>query len=257
MAPARPVRDRDAVRAFLQRDRPWAAWALCSLGPDDWPHVRFWNDGAAGVALWVFDHPWWGGAVHTFGSGPALDALSRAASLPKRAFLRLAPEARAALSGRYRLDRLESIVRMHVTPATFRPLEGPVAERPGPDSGAELARLYAGWPESRFHVGRLRRGYRYRAIRIRGRLVAVAENAIRSREEGVAIVQGVYVHPGWRGRGLGRAVTGAMTEQLFEEGARDVVLDVRAENLPALAAYAGLGYGCWGTFLGGPADAVL
>jgi ribosomal protein S18 acetylase RimI-like enzyme len=48
-----------------------------------------------------------------------------------------------------------------------------------------------------------------------------------------------------------------MTEQLLEEGARDVVLDVRAENLPALAAYAGLGYGCWGTFLGGPADAVL
>lgn len=252
--PVGPVRDRAAVRAFLERDRPWSAWPLCSLGRDDWPHVRFWLDEPAEAALWVFDHPRWGGSVQTFGAGPALDALVGAASFPRRAFVRATTGAAPALGGRYRLDRLEPIVRMHVDPASFRPPDdAPAAEPLGPKSGPELARLYAGWPEARFHVGRLHQGYRYQGIRLDGRLVAVAENVLRSTELAIAIVQGVYVDPRWRGRGLARTVTGALTAQLFTEGARDVVLDVRAGNLAAIAAYDRLGYRRWGEFLGGPA----
>ena len=254
------VDDRDAVRAIVDRDRAWAAWALCISGRDDWPHVRFWLDRATGAALWVLDHPQWGGAVHTFGTGPSvaaagLDAVVGAAPLPRRAFLKLAHEARPALERRYRLDRLEPIVRMHVTPASFRPpAEAPSSEPLGPDDGDELARLYAGWPEAGFGIGRLRRGYRYRGIRQRGELVAVAENALRSPERDVAIIQGVYVDSRWRGRGLARAVTAGLTVQLFAEGARDVALDVRAGNAAAVAAYTRLGYRRRCEFLGGPAD---
>ena len=256
MVPVGPVRDREQVRAFLDRDRTWAAWPLCSLGPDDWPHSRFWLDPAAGVGLWAFNHPWWGGAVQTFGTGVALAALVTVASLPRRAFLRLTEESGPILGERYRLDRLEPIVRMAVTPTTFRPpIDAPPAEPLGPESGPELTRLYAGWPESRFHVGRLNHGYRYQGIREEGRLVAVAENALRSREDGIAVVQGVYVDPRRRGRGLARAVTAALTAQLFGDGARDVALDVRADNGAALAAYTRLGYRRWGPFLGGPASA--
>jgi ribosomal protein S18 acetylase RimI-like enzyme len=250
------VRERGAVRAFLEHDRTWAAWPLCSLGNDDWPHVRLWLDQPTGAALWTLNHPWWGGAVQTFGSGPALDTLVHMATLPRRAFVRLLPEARAALDPRYRLDQLEEIVRMAVSPTSFRPTaDAPAAEPLGPRHGPELARLYAGWPAARFHVGRLHRGYRYQGIRQEGQLVAVAENVLRSAEDGLAIVQGVYVHPRWRGRRLAQAVTAALTAQLFAEGARDVVLDVRATNLAALAAYTRLGYRRWGTFLGGAADA--
>ena len=259
------VDDRDAARAFLQRDRAWAAWALCISGRDDWPRVHFWRDRTTGAALWVLDHPRWGGAVHTFWTGPGgtdpsaagagLDAVVRAALLPRRAFLKLLPDARASLEVRYRLDRLEPIVRMHVTPATFRPPDGaPPSEPLGPEHGAELARLYAGWPEAGFGAGRLHRGYRYRGIRQDGELVAVAEHVLRSPERDMAIVQGVYVEPRWRGRGLARAVTAGLTAQLFAEGARDVVLDVRVGNRAAIAAYARLGYRRWGQFLGGPAD---
>jgi len=86
-----------------------------------------------------------------------------------------------------------------------------------------------------------------------GRLVAVAENGIRSAEEGIAVIQGVYVEPAWRGRGLARAATAALTARLFRAGARDVVLDVRAENEAARAAYERLGYRDHVRFLGGPA----
>ena len=254
------VSDREPMRAILDRDRAWAAWALCLSGRDDWPHVRWWRDRTAGAALWVLDHPRWGGAVHTFGTDPrapgaGLEAIVEAVTLPRRAFLKLMPEARSALGARYRLDRLESIVRMHLRPADFRsPAEAPPDEALGPEHGPELARLYAGWPEAGFGPGRLRRGYRYRGIRQHGELVAVAEHVLRSPERGVAIVQGVYVAPRWRGRGLARAVTAGLTAQLLAEGARDVVLDVRTGNSAAIAAYTGLGYRRRCDFLGGPAD---
>ncbi|MBA2449400.1 MAG: GNAT family N-acetyltransferase [Chloroflexi bacterium] len=256
MAHPGQVRDREAVHAFLERDRPWSAWALCSLGVNDWPHVRFWLGETDGTALWAYDHPRWGGSLQTFGSGPALEALVRAVPLPPRAFARLTSATRPSVETRYRLDRLEPIVRMWVTPAALRPTpDAPPAEPVGLESSAELARLYAGWPASHFSIRRLHEGYRYRGIRHRGVLVAVAENVLRSTEHGLAIVQGVYVEPRWRGRGLARAVTAALTTHLFEEGARDVVLDVRAENQAALAAYTRLGFHRWGTYLGGPAVA--
>jgi ribosomal protein S18 acetylase RimI-like enzyme len=40
--------------------------------------------------------------------------------------------------------------------------------------------------------------------------------------------------------------------QLFEDGFPDVVLDVRENNLPALAAYARIGYRRHVTLLAGP-----
>ena len=211
-----------------------------------------------GAGLWAFDHPYWGGAVHTFGGGDALAALIRTAELPRRAFVKGMPWARAALAARYRFERFDPIVRMAVAAETFRPaVAAPPTEPLGAEHGQELARLYAGWPESRFHVGRLRHGYWYEGIREYGgdgrRLIAVAENGVRSDEEGVAVVQGVYVDPAWRGRGLARAVTAALTARLLAAGARDVVLDVRAENAAALAAYTHLSYRIHARFLGGPA----
>lgn len=164
------------------------------------------------------------------------------------------PWARAVLAARYRFEWFDPIVRMAVTADTFRPsADAPPSESLDAAHGHELARLYAGWPESRFHLGRLRHGYWYESIRDDGRLVAVAENGVRSLDEGVAVVQGVYVVPAWRGRGLARAVTAALTARLLAAGARDVVLDVRAENAAAQAAYHHLGYRAHARFLGGPA----
>ena len=247
------IHDRGAARAFFERDRPWAAWALCSLSPNDWPYSALWVDAATGAGLWIFDRPSIGGAVHTFGGGDGLDTLIRTVRMPRQAFVKAMPGARAALAARYRFEWFDPIVRMAVTPGSFCPPGDPApTESLDARHGRELARLYAGWPESRFHVGRLWRDYWYEGIRMDGRLVAVAECGIRSADEGVAVVQGVYVDPAWRGRGLARAATAALTARLFRAGAHDVVLDVRAENEAARAAYERLGYRVHAHFLGGP-----
>jgi len=251
----RLLADPGAARTFLRLDVPLWAWPLCTLGAREWPFVRLWvddlDDPTAG--LWIFDHPSWGGSVQAFGPPATLERMLHSARLPGRAFVRILPAMRSALTERYRFDWLEPIVRMHVTPETLvEPLQVRLVERLGLEHAGALASLYALWPESRFQTNRLRQGYQYVGIREGDRVVAVAEQVLAAREDGLAVVQGVLVHPAWRGRGLAAAVTAALTSRLFAEGARDVVLDVRENNLPALAAYARIGYRQHVTLLAGP-----
>jgi ribosomal protein S18 acetylase RimI-like enzyme len=251
----RLLADPGAARAFLRRDVPLWAWPLCTLGSGEWPYARLWVDDEdrPEAGLWIFDHPSWGGSVQAFGPPATLDGMVRNARLPRRAFVRILPAAQLLVTARYRFDWLEPIVRMHVTPETLvEPPQARLVERLGLEDAAALTALYAVWPESRFQTYRLRQGYQYVGIRERDRLVAVAEQVLDAREDGLAVVQGVLVDPAWRGRGLAGAVTAAMTARLFAEGARDVVLDVRENNLPALAAYARIGYRRHVTLLAGP-----
>lgn len=251
----RLLAEPDAARAFLRRDVPLWAWPLCTLGAREWPFVRLWVDDPdrPEAGLWVFDHPTWGGSVQTFGPPATLEPMLRSVMLPRRAFVRLLPAARSLLTARFRFDWLEPIVRMHVTPETLvEPPSARLVEPLGQADAAALAALYAIWPESRFRTSRLRLGYRYVGIRDDDRIVAVAEQVLGTREDGLAVVQGVLVDPAWRGRGLAGAVTAALTARLFADGARDVVLDVRESNLPALAAYARIGYRRHVTLLAGP-----
>jgi ribosomal protein S18 acetylase RimI-like enzyme len=248
----------DEARAFLRRDLPLWAWPLCTLGPREWAFARLWVDDLdrPEAGIWIFDHPTWGGSVQMFGPASTIEWMLPNARLPKRAFVRLLPEAESLAAARYRFDWLEPIVRMHVTPETLvSPPQTRMVEPLGQADAFALATLYAAWPESRFQTNRLRQGYQYVGIRDGDRLVAVAEQVLASRDDGLAVVQGVLVEPAWRGRGLAAAVTAALTARLFANGARDVVLDVRESNLPALAAYARIGYRRHVTLLAGPGSA--
>ncbi|MCD2197148.1 GNAT family N-acetyltransferase [Actinomycetospora endophytica] len=57
----------------------------------------------------------------------------------------------------------------------------------------------------------------------------------------VGQIQGVWVHPDWRGRGLGQAGTAAVVEHLVRAG-RIASLYVNAFNTPARAAYQRVGF---------------
>jgi ribosomal protein S18 acetylase RimI-like enzyme len=252
----RLLADPAAARGFLKQDLPLWAWPLCTLGPREWPYVRLWVEDAGdgiGAGLWVFDHPGWGGGVQAFGEATVLARMLQSVMLPGRAFVRMLPPVCELLTARYRFDWLEPIVRMHVTPETLRvPPEAELVEPLSQLDAGALAALYAIWPESRFQTSRLRHGYQYVGVRDGSKLVAVAEHVLSSRDDGLAVVQGVLVEPAMRGRGLAGAVTAALTARLFADGATDVVLDVRDSNLPALAAYARIGYRRHTTLLAGP-----
>jgi RimJ/RimL family protein N-acetyltransferase len=74
-----------------------------------------------------------------------------------------------------------------------------------------------------------------------GRVVAKIDVSIESRRRGAQLA-GVYVDRPWRGRGIARQAVAALTNQLLDAGMPCVTLHVRADNTPALHAYAAAGY---------------
>ncbi len=59
---------------------------------------------------------------------------------------------------------------------------------------------------------------------------------------GQADVQTLAVAPAAQGRGLGRRLLDALVAEARRRGATEVLLEVRAENAPAQALYAGAGF---------------
>ena len=81
----------------------------------------------------------------------------------------------------------------------------------------------------------------YFGIRVNGRLVAAAGTHVISRNARLAVVGNVLTQPEHRGRGYAKAVTSAVTAELLRY-CDQVVLNVRSDNPPAIAAYRRLGY---------------
>ena len=81
----------------------------------------------------------------------------------------------------------------------------------------------------------------YYGVRRGTRLIAAAGTHVISPQLGLAAVGNVYTHREYRGQGLGKVVTSAVTAELFQS-CDTVVLNVRADNPPALALYRALGY---------------
>ena len=79
-----------------------------------------------------------------------------------------------------------------------------------------------------------------------GEVVFKAEIGAMSRRVGQ--LQGVWVHPDWRGRGLGSAGTAAVVQRLVGGLGRVASLYVNSYNHPARAAYRRLGFRQVGTF---------
>ena len=105
-------------------------------------------------------------------------------------------------------------------------------------------------------VGDGGRGYRRRVAGLiaagrawarfeRGQVVFKAE--VGSQSPAVGQIQGVWVHPDWRGRGMGTAGTAALAAAVVRSG-RIASLYVNSFNTVARATYARIGFTQVGTF---------
>lgn len=100
-----------------------------------------------------------------------------------------------------------------------------------------------GYRERIVELVRARRAY---ARIVDGRVVFKAELAVVTRH--TAQVQGVWVAPEWRGRGLATAGTAAVVADALRRVAPSVSLYVNDFNLPARRVYARCGFRQVGTF---------
>jgi ribosomal protein S18 acetylase RimI-like enzyme len=237
----RETADRDLLRTFLERDRLFAAYAICDLDDREFARSR-WGvafEGSSPVAV-VLEYS---GAtpqpLFVMGRPDGVSAVLGALIRPRAAFVSARTELLPAIEAHYRVDPGPPMIRMWVDRARFRPYPAEV-ERLVPAQIGELNRLYdlgfASWlPASAIADGV------YYGLRVRGRLVSAAGTHVVSRAARLAVVGNVFTAAEHRGRGYATAVTGAVTAELLRF-CDQVVLNVRADNPPAIAAYRRLGY---------------
>jgi GNAT superfamily N-acetyltransferase len=237
----RTTTDRHLLRDFLERDRLFAAYAICDLEDREFGRTRWGiaTDGADVVAVGLE----YGGLtpqpMFVMGREDGIAAILRDVIRPRIAYVAAMEQTLPAVAQHYRIDPGPQMVRMWVDRTTFAPLTSPV-ERILPVEVGELNRLYglgfAAWiPSAAVAEGV------YFGIRVNGRLVATAGTHVISRQAGLAVVGNVLTHAEYRGRGYAKAATSAVTNELLRY-CEHVVLNVRADNPPAIAAYRRLGY---------------
>ena len=237
----REVADREALRAFLERDRLFAAYAICDLDDREFGKTRWAMAFERGEPLALcleYSGPT-PQPLFAMGQAAGISAILREQIRPRIAYCAVLPEALPGVAAIYRVDPGPAMVRMVVDRDRFRPYPADVA-RLGPlDSGA-LNRLYQVGFASWLPAAAIANGVYY-GIRVGGKLVSAAGTHVISPAARLGVVGNVLTHADYRGRGYATAVTGAVTAELLR-ACDQVVLNVRSDNPPALAAYRKLGY---------------
>ncbi len=240
-AVARQTTDRRVLARVLEHDRLYAAYALCDLEEREFARTR-WGAAYDGDQLIAVGLEYTGPTpqpLFVMGRTDGIEAVLRDVIRPRAAYIAARSTMLPAIEAHYRVDPGPQMVRMWVDRARFRPYPAQV-QRLLPVEIGELNRLYqlgfASWlPSSAIGDGV------YYGMRVNGQLVAAAGTHVISPSARLAVVGNVLTHVDYRGRGFATAVTGAVTAELLRT-CDQVVLNVRADNPPAINAYRRLGY---------------
>lgn len=239
---ARSVTSREQLVAFLRRDRLYAAYALADLdGPQRrraaWG-IAYAQDGEA-VALGMHQEGLVPQPLFLMGDPAGCRAVLDGVLKPRDAWFQATDAHQAELATLYALEPPVRMLRMVVDRGTFRPFAGP-AERLGSRDLEDLNALYQLGFRSGFPASVVADGVYY-GVRIGGRLVSAAGTHGINPREGMGIVGNVMTHAEYRGQDFAKMVTSAVTAELLRR-LPDVALNVHADNTPAVAAYARLGF---------------
>jgi RimJ/RimL family protein N-acetyltransferase len=240
------------VRAFFERDRLLAAYALADLDPRNIDAAKWWaarrGPDIVAAALLVEIMPF----RPCFAMGETLGLTQLFADLREsRLILAAPPKARLAVEQAYRFERVDVMRRMAVDSASFAPRVAHTVTRLGPGHLEDLIDLYGEASRTYFGPARLEREI-YVGIYEGDRIVSAAGTHVRSADAGIAAVGNVLTRVQYRDRGMATSVTSAVTQAALAEH-RDVVLNVRQNNAPAISVYERLGYRTHATFIEGPA----
>ncbi len=238
---ARATVDKAELRTFLERDRLYAAYAICDLEEREFARTRWamaWDADTPIALVLEYNGPT-PQPLFAMGRDDGISAILRDLIRPRVAYVAAPRSLLTAIESAYRVDPGPSMVRMWVDRTTFRPYPATV-QRLLPVEIGELNRLYqlgfASWlPSSAIADGV------YYGLRVNGQLVAAAGTHVVSPAARLAVVGNVLTQIDYRGRGFATAVTGAVTADLLRT-CDQVVLNVRSDNPPALNAYRRLGY---------------
>jgi RimJ/RimL family protein N-acetyltransferase len=242
-ATVRRVDDRRRLDSILRRSEAFNAYAIAQLDASLFPQASFYvAESGSSTALVMHSRGGPGPAIHVWGDPRLAGALARLHPGSRGSLLTCQSDHIDELLEVYNLWRPQTMARMRIDSASFRPPadRGPVRRLLAADA-PELNRLYALEGEGIAYSGRhVREGVYFGALH-RGRVVAAAGTHTYSKAMGVGVVGNVFTHPDFRGHGLATAVTAAVTAKLLED-CDLIVLSVDPANRSARHVYETLGY---------------
>lgn len=248
--------DLSRVRAILDTDRPWAAYAIGDLSPHLVGHCSWYapdNGSAALVMLYrAFDPP------VAFAIGAAADAAPLFRELDaSQISLHMRPGVLTALESAYCPTGIRRMWRMVVDPSSFRPASTADVISLGPSDVDAVNALYEqgrrlGDGPTFFQQSMLAHGT-FRGIFEGGELIAVAGTHLHSTELGVCAIGNVYTRRDRRRRGLASRTTSAVVMDAIGRGIATIVLNVSHENAGARRTYEQLGFRGYCEFVEGEA----
>jgi len=238
----------DDAYAVLKQDRIWNCFAIADLLPPFRAYTQIAiasHAQASQVAIClVVQHP----QVHVLSSSghpEGVAALLARLALPEHPLIQTPQEHLALFEPYYRLPpQCRALLRMAVSARAFRRpahLPSPVVERLTKADVPALLALYSVYPENHFRPDLVEEGLFY-GIREEMRVVAAGGTHVIALPYGLAVLGNILTDPERRGRGYAQTVTARLVTELLVQGCQDVILNVDAENDPAIHVYSKLGF---------------
>lgn len=248
----RQLSGEDEIRALLAPHRAYAAYAIGQLQPGLFERTEwFVSRGAAGEAILLHSRGGLGNALFSLGSEDALEAALLVHPGPRHTFLSCQPHHQETVQRHFILPAVSAMARLHVDRERFQPIEGQVRRLTGSDVH-RINSLYRSDGTTAFYTAENINQALYYGAFEEGRMVAVAGTHVISPVDEIGVIGNVFTHPIYRGRGIGRLVTSAVTQEVLKS-CREAVLSVDPANVAAVKAYEGLGYQEVGRLIEGPA----
>lgn len=236
----------DAIRALLNQDPIWSAYALADLQPAFAPACRWlMAQNGAGPALVLLYAGLTPTVLFSTGCAAAVQASLAQTDLPDEVYITI-PEAHLPVVAQvYDLgETLLPMWRMVYTGSSPAQPNAAAVERLNSHDAAAIEALYAhGGPftPAAFDPSQLPDGVFYGVRRGRD-LVAVGGTRIVDWQAGIAAIGNMYTRPDLRGQGLAGAVLHAIVAELQGRGVATLVLNVAQQNEGARRLYARHGF---------------
>jgi ribosomal protein S18 acetylase RimI-like enzyme len=244
------LQDRDRIRAILEIDRNWSAYALADLEPGYFEHSAWFapdgSDRAVVLVYSEFEMPVVlavGEAVDIALIFEELQALLRTKA---KIYFVVRPQVLPLFQGNCTSTDLRPMLRMVLDENHFAQTTTKGVDRLSASDLAVITSLFEdGTPTGEspdFFIPSMLDTGIYCGIHEGECLVSVAGTHVFAPGESVAGLGNIYTRRDRRGRGLGSLVTSAVTSQLLGLNFRTIVLNVNENNTPAIRVYEKLGF---------------